>query len=379
MKNKKAYISVLIPDGESHLLRFIVNCLSQERDVKIFVLSTKKSSEMRFSRYVQKYIYQSKVSSDIEWVNYIHYVVEQNNIDVIVPIFETGIKKIIENIDVFKSSSKLCLLPTLNDFIVAGDKGLLFKHLKKHNLPCPKSYVVSSGSLPDNDFDLSFPVIVKPVKGYGGGQLIKKIETPKSLSSFFKRNLSDTDFIIQNFIDGYDICCNVLCKNGGIIAYTFQKDIFNSNGKFSPQIGFKFVEEKDLIYTIKNLIYTLNWSGIANIDCRYDFKDKKFKILEINTRFWVNTEGSALAGVNFPYLLCLSNLKDIVALQKADLISCLNLKGLVFQIKRNPFFVFKFKYIYNNTVFKYILKDPLPIFYKYALRTKNIIASKFIS
>ena len=52
----------------------------------------------------------------------------------------------------------------------------------------------------------------------------------------------------------------------------------------------------------------LNWSGIANIDLRYDELENNYKILEINPRFWGSVIGSLAAGINFPYLTCLTAL-----------------------------------------------------------------------
>jgi hypothetical protein len=48
----------------------------------------------------------------------------------------------------------------------------------------------------------------------------------------------------------------------------------------------------------------LNWSGVANIDLRYDEDKKEVKILEINPRYWASVIGSLVAGINFPNLAC---------------------------------------------------------------------------
>ena len=77
----------------------------------------------------------------------------------------------------------------------------------------------------------------------------------------------------------------------------------------------------------KKLMKSLNWSGVANIDWRYDENNKVFKIIEINTRFWLSTDASSIAGVNFPYLYCLSSLGNEIKLQKTESISYLSLEG----------------------------------------------------
>ena len=120
---------------------------------------------------------------------------------------------------------------------------------------------------------------------------------------------------------------------------------------------------------------TLSWSGIANIDCRYDEKEKHFKIIEINTRFWLNTDASAIAGINFPFIYCLSSLHKLKEdIPRVDLIRYYNLKGLLSKVKSNPFFLTQ-KKVLKNSPLRFVFSDPIPMIYKYVWRTKNIILS----
>ena len=78
---------------------------------------------------------------------------------------------------------------------------------------------------------------------------------------------------------------------------------------------------------------TLNWSGVANVDVRFDYKTKQCMVLEINPRFWLSVEASEIAGVNFPYLYCLSSLNLDFEIPNYKHIKTLNLKGLSNKIK----------------------------------------------
>lgn len=72
------------------------------------------------------------------------------------------------------------------------------------------------------------------------------------------------------------------------------------SNKFSPQLGYEFIEESNILKTISELMKSLNWSGVACVDIRFDNKEQIFKVIEINTRYWRSLMGSLAAGVNFP-------------------------------------------------------------------------------
>jgi D-aspartate ligase len=193
---------------------------------------------------------------------------------------------------------------------------------------------------------------------------------------YSKSNTFSCNAIYQNFIKGYDLCCNVLCDKGEVIAYSIQKASVIDTYDVAPQTEFHFIKNLELIEVIKKIMKSLDWSGVANIDCRYDEKEEIFKIIEINTRYWINVDASAIANVNFPYLHCLlsKNIKHEV--QEADNITYFNLKGLVREMLKTPALAFNIRYLKNNTPLMFSLKDPIPMLYKYVWRTKNVFVSK---
>ncbi|MGB5420492.1 ATP-grasp domain-containing protein [Algibacter sp.] len=372
MKNNKNQISVLIPDGETHVILYIINCLSLVKDVKVYVMSSKKNDHMKYSRYIDTYIYYPE-SDCSNWISHINHLVEKHDIDIVLPIYEMSIKTIVENIHLIKYSDKLCDLPNIKNLNAAGNKDLLYLHLNEHNIPCPKSLIVKPDELPEIE-NLKFPLLIKPVFGGGGGKGIEIVETKDAVLNYYKTNKFTCKTIIQEFIEGYDLCCNVLCKDGELIAYSIQKGTLFRDGILTPQIGFDFIENEELIESTKKLMKSLNWSGVANIDWRYDETNKVFKVIEINTRFWLGTDASSIAGINYPYLYCLSSLGNEIELHKTESISYLSLEGLARSFKKNPFFIFRLKYIYNHSPVRFQLKDPLPIIYKlYAVFKKNFL------
>lgn len=367
-------IKVLIPDGESHLLIYVVNCLAQAKDVDIYVISKTKQNPMRYSRHIKEFSFYINTYSDIDWIEAINKEVSRYNIDVIMPIFETSIKKLIVNKDEVEKQEALGLLPSLEDYCIAFNKNQLAKHLEFNGLPFSKSEVISSVEQLEKINNLNFPIIIKPVEGFGGGQGIYKFNAIKDLKSHFDKTGFKYENLIQEYVEGYDIDCSVLCKDGEILAHTIQKGNMMGKHQFSPQFGLEFVYDDNLYKVVEKLMKSLNWSGVAHIDMRYDRFTDQFKAIEINTRFWVSLEASLISGINFPYLYVLASMGKSFQKPHYRFINYVNFKGIIKKLSKN---ILSSKNLELNTSLKFAINDPLPMAYKFVWRTKNIIKSRF--
>ena len=97
---------------------------------------------------------------------------------------------------------------------------------------------------------------------------------------------------------------------------------------------------------------------MANIDLRYDIKDDKLKVIEINPRYWGTLFGSYLSGVNFPYDHYMLSLSGKILDSKYRHIKYLTLQGLIKTLKNNIFIIFQIAFIWHNTPFKFIFLEP---------------------
>lgn len=366
--DKRKRLSILIPDGEDLLLMPVVNCLASTKQYKIYVLSNDKKNPMRYSRNLYHFeFWQGSYSKD--WIQTINDFVKKYSIDHIFPIFETGIHNLIKYKHLLQLPEKLIFLPELKSFENAIDKGILSEHLNHHGIPGPKGQLVAAATDLKKIDALRFPVIAKPTTGYGGGKHIHVFHSLRKVENYFR----DTNFfcphIVQEYIVGYDIDCSVLCKNGQILAYTIQKGNVWEKTQFSPACGVAFLDEPRLYEIVARLIKSLHWSGIAHIDLRFDEKDNNFKIIELNPRFWLSVEASLRAGVNFPDLSIKALRNKTFSKPKYSSCSYLNLRGIKIISTKNIGILLKWQYLLKNTSLRFVLKDPIPVLYKF-LATK---------
>ena len=118
---------------------------------------------------------------------------------------------------------------------------------------------------------------------------------------------------------------------------------------------------------------TLNYSGVAHVDLRFDQNDGEFKVIEVNTRFWGSLDASLFAGVNFPYLYALVSLNETFERPNYDFIEYSSLAGVYKRFKKNSGIAFDLGYLWKYSALKLIIKDPMPFLIKIFLSLKSHI------
>ncbi|MDA7558217.1 ATP-grasp domain-containing protein [Flavobacteriaceae bacterium] len=347
-------INILIPDGESTWVVNVIRCLRAYKNYNLHLISKTSQTAARYSRYIKSF-YVINGNDQLEEIN---NAIRFQQIHLVMPIAEEMSKFLITNKNSLDRRAKLMLLPDLKSYSIATNKKHLYNHLISNNLPTPKSQVINA--LPrELVTEISFPVLVKPLD-LKGGEGILKFNCEKDLENYMLFRTESDELLIQEYIDGFDIDCSVLCENGQILTYTIQEEYLSSNNPYAPQLGVSFVNNKDVLSVVSKVLKSLSWSGIAHIDLRFDRTQKNYKIIEINGRFWGSTEASKAAGVNFPleiinkslgFSLSKSNYKNLIYIKH---------KGLF----KKPFKLFNFNFMRNNTDLCEVCQDPLPTLFR---------------
>ena len=314
MPNKRSgAFSVVIPDAQSGHSLAVARCLALA-GINSFAISPKKLSPLRFSWRKSKFIFQNSENcrSAEEVSQCLIRTARDTEADVYLPVDEDAHRFAILHRTRLEEHLRLPPLPTLEQFDIATDKGLLSKFLWNHSIPCPLTRYLDDWLADSSAFvDSRFPVLAKPVKGHGGAGIVvlRDISELQTFADATPLELKRS-YIVQQFIRGYDIDCSVLCASGTILAYTIQKGVEARSRSFAAPGGIEFLYDEKLYDVVATLIADLQFSGIAHIDLRFDADDNDFKVIEINPRYWGSLTGSLMAGVNFPYLACMSALKE---------------------------------------------------------------------
>lgn len=365
MKNKK----ILIIGYDPNICLGVFFCLKDE-EYSIYLLTKKKNNPAKHSRYLTGYFEYNVNDSNDEIINQIINITKENHINLIMPVDENESRLVSEYRETLLEYAACTWLPDVNQFDIGVNKRRLAKHLLQNNIPCPSFVTVSNN---DELFEkanmFGYPVLVKPSRGYSG-LYIKKINNRDQLVNFVKNEKrEETEFILQPYINGADIDCSVLCKDGDIICYTIQQPFARTKDNFKPNESIAFIDNAIVFDISSKMMKLLNWNGVAHIDLRKDNSDNAIKVLEINGRFWASVVASHLkAGINFPLALVKFSLGEqyMIVPQKDS-------KQLSFKDYMTLKFFSKEKVSINDTKYGFYKTDPLARFYQMMEKVKKLL------
>lgn len=300
-------ISILILDGESDLSLSVARCLGQIPGVTVHALSTQKYSPLRFSRYITTFHFIEPGNSQ-KRIAIIQDAVGSTQANILLPVAD-AMRFVSKNIAELATISPITPTPPLNLFDQVVDKWTLTEFMIEHQLPIPETILLNEEEdIADQISAMTTPLILKLTRG-SAGQDIFAFNDPAAMLAFLNdKKVGKGRYLVQSYVEGHDIRCGILCMNGSILAYTIHEGVLARARKFGPPAGIKFIESKHVLEVVEDLISKLNWTGIASVDLRYDLQENAVKVLEINPRYWGSLLGALSAGVNFPYLACLTGL-----------------------------------------------------------------------
>ena len=304
-------ISVLIPDGYDMLgIVKVLRCLGHDPRPKVHVLSKAHLSLARFSRYC-KHLHHHSSKNDDEWIEAIKAITRQRKIDVVLPVTLRGVQLISQRREAISKVSAIPPIPQYELIELARNKWWLYQFAKQNGLPVvPSVFIGKAGESisvsPDID-SIEYPALLKPASQRGGSGIVK-VDSYSDLENAWKdeRIIKGSEYILQNYISGFDISFSVFCQSGKVIAYTLWKELLPSKEPFHVPRLVEYTEDEHAVDVGRRLVSAIGWNGVADIDLIFDKRDQTVKILEINPRFWQSLLGSLAAGVNFPLMACLT-------------------------------------------------------------------------
>jgi D-aspartate ligase len=209
------------------------------------------------------------------------------------------VRMIIENADELKSHFVFNYIsePLMNDVLV---KSNFYKLCAEHGIEAPATYFYSCRDEKPFAEEVMFPIIIKPSNGveyykhpFAGMEKVYKVDSYDEIHNVIKTIKASgyrEDLIIQDYIPGDDTYMwdSVFYMNsqGKAELITFAQVVLQEHtvtaiGNYTALIT-RYNEE--VMMKLKGFLEALNYVGYANFDLKYDERDGKFKVFEVNIR-----------------------------------------------------------------------------------------------
>lgn len=206
-------------------------------------------------------------------------ICKKENITAITTFIDPEIEILAENRESFEAIGVEVLAPYIETAKLCFDKYEMYKFLSENNIKTVKTYVdVESFNEDYKKEKILFPVFVKPRTG-SGSVGARKVNSYVDLKAIFN---NESNLIIQEFMDGYDIDADVYVdtiSRKPVSIFTKRK-LETKLGGANKTISFK---DTNLFKVIKDITPLFKFNGPIDID--FFYKDGEYYLSEINPRF----------------------------------------------------------------------------------------------
>ncbi|RNF40859.1 carboxylate--amine ligase [Planococcus salinus] len=179
-------------------------------------------------------------------------------------------------------------------------KANFYELCRQHGIDTPTTHFYDCASNLPFQEQMMYPVIVKPSNGieynnlkFEGQQKVYKVETEEELQQVIRTIVSNgyrDELIIQDFIPGDDTYMwdsVVYASSKGktqLVTWAqvvLQEHTVTAIGNYTSVIT---RYDEDMMKKLQRFLEDVGYRGYANFDLKYDERDKKFKVFEVNIR-----------------------------------------------------------------------------------------------
>lgn len=258
------------------------------------------------------------------------------------------------------------------------NKESFYNLCEKYNLDYPKTYIVTKKNKNNISLPFPYPVALKPssskdyskvsFEGKEKSYKIKDENTLKKIINNIYESGYKSSIIIQDFIPGDDDTMWVMnCysnKKGKVKMMCLGHCILEEHTPYGIGNYKALISDgnKELYEKIKKFLEDIKYVGYSNFDLKYDYRDNKYKLFEINIRQGRSSFFTTAAGNNLAKYLV-----DDYILNKDENVEYNYNKHLWLATPKK---LLK-KYVYNKKVLKEALKLIKEKKYTYTLKYKK--------
>lgn len=311
-------MKILITDGDNRASLAIVRSLGKHGH-SIIVSNKHFPSLASVSRFCSEhFLYPDPVSKPQEFVTAIIKYINDNNIDIVLPVADVTTLLLAKNRGQLPAS---CNFP-FSDFetiSLAADKDYIMKLAQALNVPIPTTFELESkAEIPNLPDDLSYPIVLKPARsriktehGWHFTAVSYADNHADLVNALEHKNELEFPILLQERIYGPGVGVFMCCNQGDVIAAFSHRRLREKPPSGGVSVLRESIEiDPNARKYAEALLKKLNWHGVAMVEFKLDNKDQEAKLMEINGRFWGSLQLAIDSGVDFPALLISTTQND---------------------------------------------------------------------
>ncbi|MFQ6082769.1 MAG: hypothetical protein ACE5KE_00105 [Methanosarcinales archaeon] len=289
-----------------------------EKGIPTYLIHNDKLCVARFSRYCKGFFKSpSFITEKKQFLEYLFSIAGKESLKraILIPTNDDTVYILSQN-KVALEEHFVVPLPDWKIISRAADKKITLKIAKENGIPIPKSvYPENVEDMLDNIEYLQFPAVIKPSIGkkyyYQSGVKMHLVKNKKQAKYYYEKIaaiMGKENIIVQEYIPGgMDQLYNYgsVFKGGEPYGIFLGKKIRQHPRDFGVGTAAMTVDEPELERLGSLLLKSCGYEGIGYVEFKKDFRDGKFKLIEINPRHWNFVDLSIYAGVDLPYNLYL--------------------------------------------------------------------------
>lgn len=369
-------MNILITTGEWKSALTCMRSLAQKGH-KISLICSDQYEPHLYSKFCSEKIISPPEQNKEEYINFINSLILSKKYDLLVPISDRCIEYFSGAQKELLPSIKM-LLPSREAVEIARNKAKTYRFCEENGIPIPKTYYPQTIADVEKLFsNISYPCVVKEVKGTGGGGNTY-IKDQKGLVSLFRYMKNDREWpVVQEFIKGKFCGFTAICDEGNVLDYFMFEPIRQYPRSGGITVYARSYYNEAAFRASELLVKKLSWTGPIDLDF-FMVDGRGFVLLEINPRFSGTIQFAYACGIDLPYAyLELAYGKKYIIENNRKYKTGIYYRNIfpeeIYSCKETKAYIpaFFFNFLRFNTYYDFSLADPNVIFWHIKLAKWN--------
>jgi predicted ATP-grasp superfamily ATP-dependent carboligase len=300
-------MSVLVTEANLGSSVNVIRSLGR-RGIKVVAGDVSRVAAGYWSKYCNSRILYPDPYHKEEFVRAIIKAKRETGFDIIFGLSDSTLKPLAMEKERLEREGIVLPIPRKENFFKMCDKFETYKLAEETGVECPITFLPESkDELSGIAREIGFPIVVKP-RGLSGGRGIVYAKSSAELVMAFEKihRLLGQPPMVQEYIPG----------RGNVFTVAM---IFDKKSRLVTSIVMRKIRESPLtggaatfaetVYSPKieelavKLLTRAKWIGVVAPEFKWDPRDGKPKLMEVNPRFFGYLKLAMSAGVDLPYIL----------------------------------------------------------------------------